>query len=50
MRNGGDFSADEFVEPLEADLPIAPRLATQHVGPIALRISIALFSPVADVG
>jgi hypothetical protein len=32
---------DEFVELLEADLPNAPRLAIQHVGPIALRIGIA---------
>ena len=38
VRNGG---ADKFVELLEADLPNAPRLATQHVGPIALRIGIA---------
>ena len=38
MRNGGASSADEFVELLEADLPNAKRLATQHVVPIALKI------------
>jgi len=41
VRNGGASSADKFVELLEADLPNAPRLATQHVGPTALRIGIA---------
>ena len=39
MRNGGASSADEFVELLEADLPNAKRLATQHVA-IALRIGV----------